>query len=685
MVITKEIIMKYPSSPIEPVVETLHGRVMTDNYRWLEDDNSEAVKKWSKAQNELVQTSLKADKTYPKYVDELTLQMAIDSESAPVVRDGRYFYSAIRADQDHPTAVYKDGLDGEVHVLIDPNELSEAAGEPVGLSFWTVSPSGKYLSYGLIVAGREMSDLVVVELETMNEVLVLPYHRSAGVWLQDESGFYHNQYPMPGTVPKGEEYYHSKLYMKLLNSSDGPGELIFGRDMHKEMTYGCSLSPNNEWMVVSATRGWKRNDLYIARVGEYEFTPLIVGVEAMSSVILFNDRILLRTDYKAERKRILVASYDELPGFIDDWETFIPEAEDLLVGISRTKAYLVLEYFHNVASRLYLYSHQGEFVREFDIPALSSIGRITTNRDEEEFFYSFSNFLVSQTICRFNPVSGASEIYREPHRSLDAEVYTATQDWYVSTDGIKVPMFIIRRKDLTYDGSNKTLMYGYGGFSSSMEPGFPSLLKKFIESGGVYVVTNLRGGGEFGKPWHESGVRKRKQQTFDDFIAAAEYLIEKRITSPRRLAIQGGSNGGLLVAACMAQRPELFGAVICGVPLIDMVRFPLFLMASRWTEEYGDPVMAEDFEQILKWSPYHTIKSEAAYPAILITTGVNDSRVAPLHARKFAALMQSTAGDKPTYLWTDMAKGHGPGQGRSQFAKSWAMNLVFLDRAIGKQ
>ena len=671
--------MKYPKTPVKPVTETLNGKTLIDNYRWLEDDNDRMLQ-WSNQQNELVATHLEQDPRAIQYEDEIMQLISVDTQSAPVVRRGRYFFGKQGAEQDNAMACYQDGLDGEHVVIVDPNAITAKTGEPTALMFWSASPSGRYVSYGLIVKGHEMTDLIVLDLNSNKEVVRLPYHRSSANWLPDESGFYHSQFPDPKTVPKGEDFYHVRVHFYDMNTK--MSKEVFGKGMHKETAFGTNISPDGEQIIVSTSRGWRKNDLYVAKTGDNVFRPLITDYDAIFHAYQLDDRVIMVTNYQAPNQRILMSRYDAMPSKPEAWEEIVPESKDALMDWGATSRYLVVEYLHNVASQVKLLTYDGEPVDELYLPPLSSLTSLHTNREEEEFFYSFGNFLAMQTIYRFNPETSKGELFREPQRSLDPKLYEAVQEWYTSKDGTKIPMFLVRKKGLKPSKQNKLALYGYGGFKNAQTPSYTANWIPFIENGGIFAIANIRGGGEFGRAWHEGGVRENKQTSFDDFIAAAEYVIDKDYTSSPHLAIAGGSNGGLLVAACMTQRPELFGAVVCRVPLIDMVRFPKFLMASRWIEEYGDPENKVEFERILKWSPYHNIKTGIDYPPTLITTGINDNRVAPLHARKLAAALQGATKTNPVYLFTDTERGHGPGAGRRKLAHIQGVTLAFLDQVL---
>lgn len=673
--------MEYPATPIRPVTDKVHGRELTDDYRWLEEDSAETVS-WSAAQNQVVTRQLLNDPHYSERVQRLAHILAVDSESAPIKRGDRYFYVFQRADQDRGAVFYKHGLKGTPKIVLDPNYMSSDSDRPIGIKNWSVSPDGAYIAYSLIEAGNEMSDLIVCLIDTMQEIIRLPYHRGNAVWLPDSSGFYHSQYPEPGTVPTGEESYHARLYFQSMNDYPRRNGPIFGEGMDKENSFSCSVSADGLWLIVSVTKGWRHFEIYRCRTKDHAFEPVITGVKALFGVRTSATFIYVLTDYQAPNFRVMRASLEAMPATVDDWEEIIPQTDDVLVGISITKSCLLIQRTRNIASRLALHRHDGSFLQDVPLPPYGSVGSVTTNRKSDTFFYSYESFLQSRSINRFEGATMAAQPYQVASRTLDSDRYVVRQEWFASSDGVPVPMFIVHRKNLDFDGNNKALMYGYGGFNVSQKPGFPSLWIPFIEDGGIYVVVNLRGGGEFGRNWHEGGARQNKQQGFNDFIAAAEHLHQIGATSHAKLGIAGGSNGGLLVAACMVQRPELFGAVVCKVPLIDMVRFPRFLMASRWMKEYGNPSVLADFERIVTWSPYHNIKPDKPYPALLITTAAHDTRVAPLHARKFAAAMQALNGDNPVYLWTDADKGHGPGQGRSQFALSQAMVLTFLEQSL---
>lgn len=675
--------MQYPKATSEDVIETINGQVVRDPYRWLENDHSPDVQDWVEAENKLAESQLEGDPNFAIYREEIANLQAIHGHSVPSLRHDSIFYIETLPNQDHGVLKMKPRHGGEARVLIDPNDLQQTNGYPTALYFWSVSKSGRYLSYGLIERGVEMTDLMVIDLDDDEKVVArLPRHKGAGAWLPDESGFYHVQYPVPADVPVGEEQYHSRVYFHLLGSDPANDKVIFGEDMPKEAHFNRSISRDGRYIAISVSVGWRRNDLYLASTTDHVFRPFITGLDAKAGVTLLEDQIILSTNYLADRWRLLSAQYDSIPNSIDDWDELVPESKDVLSNFGITEKYLILGYLHDVCSKLFVYRHDGSFIKELELPPYSVISNMGTNSDEAEFYLSLHSFLNSMTIYHFDPESLEIGIWRQPQRQLNADKYQVEQVWYPSRDGTEIPMFVISQKNLERDGSARAVLYGYGGFGLNQTPGFPTNWMQWLERGGVYAIANIRGGGEFGTQWHQGAIRKHKQIGFDDFIAAAEHLVAEGYTAPSKLAIVGGSNGGLLVGAVMVQRPDLFGAVVCKVPLLDMVRFPKFLVASRWVEEYGDPTDATELGVILKWSPYHNINPDFSYPAVLFEASENDTRVAPLHARKMAALMQSLGGVEPVYCYTRKEHGHGPGRGRSQFAIAQAMVLCFLDQSL---
>ncbi len=512
----------------------------------------------------------------------------------------------------------------------------------------------------------------------------IPHCRHASVmWLADDSGFYYTRNPMPGTVPKDEEHLHTKVHFHAIGQNPDADELIFGEGQPKDDMISIKLSPDNIYLSIHVSTKWTENELYIYHTGTKETKPLVTGIPAKFNITFLKDKVLIMTNHKANNYKVLSNVYSNLFDPIDTWQEFIPEREQVLLTYACTKTKIYAEYMMNAYSSVHIFDHQGVEVGTIPLPPYSSLDRINTNREEDEFFYSVSSFLSPATIYRYNPATGEYELYRQRENMIQPEDFVVTQEWYISKDGTKVPMFIVKKKDVIADGKNPTILYGYGGFNSSETPYFRGLVAPWLNRGGIFAVANIRGGGEFGGNWHQAGIGKKKQNSYDDFIAASEYLIAQKYTSSEHLSILGGSNGGLLVATVAVQRPDLYRAVCSEVPLIDMVRFSKFGIARRWVHEYGDPETAEGLESILKWSPYHIVKEDTHYPDFLFTTAKKDTRVDPFHARKMAAKLQSAHSENVVLIFTETDAGHGPGKPVAKIVEGNAYILTFFAERLG--
>lgn len=673
--------MQKNNSTQDPVTETIHGLHITDNFRWLENGRDPAVQDWVKEQNVATEQALKGD-SFNFFSQELTKNFKAVTFSLPHLRNNHYFYTERQPDEDHSVLYVKNPLQGESRVLINPNTLSPA--KTTSLDDWCVSKRATFLAYGLSEKGDEMSTIYVLRVATGEKMTdVIPrcrYFRA--VWAPDESGFFYTRNPEKGAVPENEENLHTKLYFHKLGDDYRNDELIFGKDRPKDDMIGMTVSVDGRYLSISVASTWTKNDLYLYDTQSKTTVPLAVGLEGKFSLRFLQDRVIVVTNYKAPYSRVLSAPLDNFIKPIERWDELIPEGKSPIVSVSATASKLIVEYLVHVCSQVQIYNYEGVFQGELGVPPLSTLVGVATHREEEEFFYGVTSFTFPQRVYHFDPGKNAYNLYREIKNPINPEEYAVAQEWCVSKDGTKVPFFIFHKKGVVKNGGNPTLLYGYGGFSHSETPGFVRNWVPWIEQGGICVVANIRGGGEFGKEWHAAGVKERKQNSFDDFIAVAEHVISEKYTSPKHLAILGGSNGGLLVAAVMVQRPELFAAVCSRVPLTDMVRFSQFGMAVRWTHEYGDPQNADDLKRILTWSPYHNVREGVTYPPILFTTGENDSRVDPLHARKIVALLQSF-GNENTFLFVELDAGHGMGKPIYKIIESQALMLTFFAKHTG--
>lgn len=671
--------MDYPKSNREEIIEDYHGYKISDPYRWLENGDDKKVQEWTSKQNIITADALNTHANPNKYVDELKDISSITIFGMPMKINNKYFWIEKKGNENQNVLYVKDTLNGEPRILINPN-IHDKNGS-VSLDYWAVSRTGKYVIYGLSQNGDENSSLHIIDSDSgVNLSDAIPNARTPSIsWFPDDKGFYYGRYPTPGTVPNGEELYHRRIYSHNLGDDWNNDRLIFGEGRAMEDRHDITLTQDGKNLFVESSADWIKTEVSIVNIDTGEAKSIVKGLNYLFYVSSLNDRIFIRTNYKAENFRIIVSNINSIPESIDEWDNLIPECDNILSKFKVTADKLLAVYSNNLSDTIKIFDHSGRCLNDLPISKFTNIAGISASRFETEFFYSISNFFCGNTTYRFDPHTGNIEEFRKIELSLSEDDFQLSQEWCVSTDGEKIPMFIFHKKDIKYDSSNPTLMYGYGGFGTSMKPMFFSNLVPFLRRGGILVVTNIRGGSEFGEAWHRDGMLDKKINSFNDFISCAEYLIKNKVTNSSKLAIAGGSNGGLLVGTCMILRPELFKAVVCMVPLLDMIRFPKFLMAKRWVSEYGDPDKKEDFEKIIKWSPYHNVKVGIKYPSILFEIANNDTRVDPLHSRKMVALMQYSNKSNTVLLRTESKAGHGPGMSKELMIKQNADTLAFLE------
>ncbi len=657
-----------PATRRIPVVETLHGETIVDPYRWLEDGEAAAVKDWTTAQNAFTRGILDARPERAALHRRLTALVQAGYVE-PATRAGdRYFFSSRSGDQEQAVLFVREGgLQGRDRVLLDP----AASGDATTAIDWTYpSPDGSLLAYGLSNGGDEQSILRIRDVATgQDRDDVIPWTRACSLaWLPDASGFYYTRYPTPGTVPDGEEMYHRSVYLHPRGADPSQDPLVYA-DADPRAWPGVDLSRDGRFLVVSCMHGWDKVHLYWRDLqdGGADFNLLTGGLDNRFEVALSGDALYLLTDWGAPRGRVLHVPL--AAPFRAAWRTLIPEGAHAIQSVTPVGPTLVVATLENAASRLQRYDHDGAALGEVALPALGTVYGPTPNEDGEILF-SFTSFAYPLTAYSCPEGSPAPSVFCRPAGlpGVDPVSVAVRQLWYDSLDGTPISMFVVHRAGLTLDGVRPTVLTGYGGFNVSRTPEFGSgALHAWIENGGVYALPNLRGGGEYGQEWHHAGMRERKQNVFDDFAAAARRLIDEGYTAPSKLACWGGSNGGLLVGAAITQHPELFAAAVCAVPLLDMLRYHLFLIAKLWSPEYGDSENPEAFRWLRAYSPYHHVAPDTAYPAVLFTTAEEDSRVDPLHARKMAALLQETLDDaaggaRPVLLRVEARAGHGAGK-----------------------
>jgi len=671
--------MKYPDTPIRKVAETIHSHKVIDNYRWLEDGTNSRVKAWVKAQNKLsnqvispeLQTELKK---------EIAQSFKFPACGIPYLVNGLYFSTDRKPEEDQYVLCVSKGLSGKKRILIDPNKLSKDNKDTTSLDFWYPSPNGKYLAYGVSHNGNELSILKILDVEGGKELETVADNASYGsvAWLDDETAFYYTKHPKPGSVRLGEERYHQKVFYHHICTDSRLDEEIFGKKRPKEDAMSLEISRDNKKLSISVSQNMQHDDIYLYDIQTKKLTELLIGYKSHNYIFFTENKALLLTNYKAPNCRVLCADLNNLSTNLNDWQEFIPEEDNKLDSYTVTKDQIIAVYLINATQRAITYDLNGKETGKLFMPEYASILNISGSWKESEFFYEFASFITPGVTCRYDAKTKQTSEFSRMGSVINDTNYLVKQEWYKSKDGTKVPMFIVHHKDLKFNGQNPTILYGYGGFEYSLVPSFVRGLVPILKRGWIYASANIRGGGEFGNAWYLDGIMDKKQNSYDDFIAAAEYLINKKYTDKHHLGIMGASNGGLLVSAVAIQRPELFKAVAALVALTDMVRFPNFLIANRWISEYGDPSKDKDLANILKFSPYHNVKDGVAYPAFFLTTASNDTRVDPMHAYKMTALLQGKNSKNPILLYTDDSSGHIGSASLSSYYREQARLLAFF-------
>jgi prolyl oligopeptidase len=677
----------YPPSRTDNVRETLHGVDVPDPYRWLEDAASPEVVAWVEAQNARTRAVLDRLPERGKVRARLDVLLQTDSLGTPAPRKGRYFYTRRDGLQNQVVLYVRDNLRGADRALVDPNVL--AADGTVALDWWFPSRDGRLLAFGLSRHGNEQSTLHVLDVAIGRALPdVIERTRACSIaWLPDASGFYYTRYPAPGSVPAGEENYHRHVYLHRLGDDPAADAKVFGDGRPPEDWPSVALSPDGRWLVVTESQGWAKSEVFFrdCRAEAAPFRPLVEKVEALFGVTVRNDRFYVHTNEQAPRYRLFGVD-PERPDR-RDWKELIPEGDDVLEGVTAIGDVLVALYLHRASSSLQLLDRQGRPLRDIasvPLPTLGSVSGLGGAWDGDELFFGYQSFTVPQTVYRVDLKAKHTELWEQVQADVDAAACEVEQVTYPSKDGTPITMFLAHRKGLVRDGRNPTLLYGYGGFNISLTPGFSASRFLFLERGGVLAIPNLRGGGEYGEAWHQAGMLGNKQNVFDDFLAAAEWLLREAYTDREHLAIMGGSNGGLLVGAALTQRPDLFRAVVCQVPLLDMLRYHRFLIARLWVPEYGSADDPQQFAWLRAYSPYHRVADGIDYPAVLLATAESDTRVDALHARKMAARLQAaTASDRPVLLRLETKAGHGAGKPRNKVLDEYTDIWSFLFWQLG--
>jgi prolyl oligopeptidase len=674
----------YPPSRRENTVDRYHGSQVADPYRWLEDASNPEVQKWTAAQNELTKGLLDKVRGREKIEKRLGQLLSIGSVGVPVLVKGKYFYTRREGKQNQPVLYVREGLEGEDKILVDPNAL--AADGTVALDWWFPSKDGKLVAYGTSKNGTERSTLQLIEVPS-GKVLpdAIPQTRACSLaWLPDGSGFYYTRYPLAGTVPEGEENYHRHVFFHRLGDEPMLDRPVFGEGRPREDWPTVRLSPNARWLVVTVNQGWSRNEAYFTDItqGTGELVPLVEKVPALFTVNPRNDRFLVTTNDGAPRSRVFAV--DPAKPARENWKEIIAQGKDVLESVTPVGDTLVVEYMHKAASRLEARDKDGKLQGEVELPVIGAVSGLGGEVEGGEAYFSLQSFTLAPRVYRLDVKTRTIALWKQVEADIDFDAYTVEQVTYKSKDKTEVTMFLAYKKGLKKDGTIPTLLTGYGGFNISRRPAFDPGLFVFLEAGGLFALPNLRGGGEYGEEWHKAGMLGNKQNVFDDFLAAARWLIAEGWTKPDKLAITGGSNGGLLVGAALTQAPELFKCVICRVPLLDMIRYQKFLIARLWIAEYGSSDDAAQFRWLIDYSPYHKVQPGTAYPAVLLTAAESDTRVDALHARKMAAALQhATTSKAPILVRLEQKAGHGAGKPRAKLLEEQGDVYSFLFWQLG--
>ncbi len=647
--------------------EFLHGTRIVDNYRWLEDGNSPQTEKWVEEEMSYTRGVLDPLPGRDAIHKRLTELLSIGSIGVPQIAGKYYFYSRRDGMQNQPVLYVREGLDGKDRVLVDANQLS--ADGTTALDWYEPSEHGKYLVYGTSPSGSEMSTLHILETKTGN---ALPYTiertRAASIaWTHDNAGFYYTRYPKKGDVAEGQEVYNRHVFYHLLGTDPATDPLVFGEGRDPEDWPNVKLSNDGRWLLLTVEQGYTKTELFLMdlKAGTPP-TRVTTGKNFIYTGSVYNGKLYIVTNEDAPRYRVFVAAAGNYER--DSWKEIIAQTDAVLQGAAPWGGKLFAQYEQNASSQLKVFDLEGKKLSDLALPAIGTVFGSDGKWDRDEVFYGFQSFTVPPSIYRYDLKSGATTVWAKVEApAIDPAAYEVQQEWYHSKDGTRVPMFIVHKKGLKKDGNNPTLLTGYGGFNISMTPAFARSAYLWLEHGGIYAVANLRGGAEFGEDWHRAGMLDKKQNVFDDMIAAAEFLISEKYTDKNHLAIQGGSNGGLLMGAMITQRPDLFRAVVCQVPLLDMLHYQDFQIAKLWVPEYGSAENPDQFKFLYAYSPYHHVKPGTEYPAILFMTADTDTRVDPMHAKKMAALMQAEAKNgasrtRPILLRIDSKAGHGQGK-----------------------
>ncbi|MDG2129425.1 MAG: prolyl oligopeptidase family serine peptidase [Fuerstiella sp.] len=678
----------YPETRTVPQVDDFHGTKVDDPYRWLEDDvrESDDVAAWVDAQNKLTFDYLKQLPGRDRIEERVTELWNYEKISAPSNEGGRYYFFRNDGLQNQSVLYVQETLDDEPRILIDPNTWSKDG--TVALAGSEFSDDGKYGAYGIQDGGSDWRTWRVMEIES-GELLddELKWIKFSGIaWTPDSKGFFYSRYNEP---EEGAEFQslnlNQKVFYHRVGTDQSADELVYERPDNPEWGFGAEVSEDGKYLILTIWKGTDDRYRVVVKDLQTPGTELFMLIDNFDYEYSFlgneGSTLLFKTNLDAPLRRVIAIDLNKPQ--MDNWTEVVAEAENTLTSASIVGDMIVGRYLKDARTQVRWYSLDGKFVRDVDFPGIGAASGFGGKKDHKETFYSFSSFATPPSTYRYDIETGESTLLRRADVKFDPEEYETKQVFYTSKDGTKVPMFICHRKGLEHDGHNPVLLYGYGGFNISLPPSFRVSRLAWMELGGVFAMPNLRGGGEYGEPWHKAGTKLQKQNVFDDFIAAAEWLIENKYTSSKKLAIQGGSNGGLLVGACMTQRPDLYAACLPAVGVMDMLRFHQFTAGRFWVDDYGSADNPDEFQALLAYSPYHNLEGGTQYPATLVTTADTDDRVVPGHSFKFAAQLQACqSGTNPTLIRIETRAGHGSGKPTAMIIEEVADLWAFLAKNL---
>ena len=677
----------YPATRREAIVDQIHGTTVADPYRWLEDPSKPEVQDWMKAQDDYARDHLAKLPGRDALAARLTEVFYYDAVSAPAHRKGRFFYTRKHKDKDKTIVYWKQGEKGEEKVLLDPNTWSTDGS--AGLNGWWPSWDGKHVAYNRTEHNSDEAVMHVLDVASGKELAdVIPGTKYGGAsWTPDGKAFYYVWLPEPSDqVPIADRPGFAELRFHVLGSDPAKDPVVHEKTGNPQTFLGGGISMDGHWLFAQISHGWNSTDLYYKDLRKHDagWTTLVSGVDAIFSMDDYHDTFYVMTNDGAPKYRMYTV--DPKKPARADWKEIVAESDATLEGFSIVGGHLALNYLRKAASELEIHDLHGKLVRKVDMPPLGTARGVGGLPDEDTAYYSYSSFTEPNIIYKTSIKSGKSDEWARITLPIDTSKFTTEQVTYKSKDGTPITMFLIHRKDAVKDGKQPVLLTGYGGFNVSETPGFSSSRAVWIEHGGMIALPNLRGGGEYGEDWHRDGMLLKKQNVFDDFIAAGQYLVDSGWTTPDHLAIFGGSNGGLLMGAAITQAPQQWKAVVCAVPLLDMVRFHLFGSGKTWVPEYGSAEDPDQFKALFAYSPYHRVVEGVKYPAVLMSSSDHDDRVDPMHARKFAALLQwATGADAPVWLRIEKNAGHGGADVVKQQVQQWADIYAFTMWQLGMQ